>query len=266
MNENERARPSTAASPRPGDPGSRVSRIPLSMTQKTMAKRMLQSARDIPQFSVSTDLDADSLAATRSRINSEVEDRHRRVSLTALLICLAARALVKHPRLNARFDSDAIIQHDAVDMAVAMDTPQGLTAPVIRAAETLTVHETAKALKNLVARVAERRVKMSDFTDATFAFSNLAMFGATRFTPLVNPPQAAIMGVSAPRDTVRTDADGVLHHARVMEVTVTADHRVLDGAQVACFLRTLRKSVKRKNVILETCRAPKSSATERDSR
>jgi len=244
MNENERARPSTAASPRPGDPNQSVTRMPLSMTQKTMARRMSASARDIPQFSVSTDLDADALAAVRGRINSKIESEDGRVSFTALLIHLAARALVKHPRLNARFDSDAIVQHDTVDMAVAMDTPQGLTAPVIRRTETLTVRETAKALKDLVARVAERRVKMSDFTDATFTISNLGMLGATRFTPLVNPPQAAIMGVSAPRGSVRTDADGALVHSRVMEVTVTADHRMLDGAEVARFLKTLKESVK----------------------
>ena len=87
---------------------------------------MVQSARDIPQFSVSRELNADELAALRSRINSDTEDEGGRVSFTALLIWLTARALLEHPRLNARFDDDAIIQHDTVNMAVAMDTPQGL--------------------------------------------------------------------------------------------------------------------------------------------
>jgi pyruvate dehydrogenase E2 component (dihydrolipoamide acetyltransferase) len=220
-----------------------ISRIPLNMTQKTTARRMLQSARDIPQFSVSMELNADELAALRSRINSDIEDEQSRVSLTALMIWLTARALLKHARLNARFDQDAIIQHDTVNMAVAIDTPQGLTAPVIHRAETLSVHETAVALKDLVTRATGKRLSMSDFKDGTFTISNLGMLGVTRFTPLINPPQAAIMGVSAPRETVQTDADGALLPARMMEVTVTADHRILDGAQVARFLQTLRDSV-----------------------
>jgi pyruvate dehydrogenase E2 component (dihydrolipoamide acetyltransferase) len=249
MNEKKSDQPSTSASPRPGDPDRCVSRTPLSMTQKTVAKRMMASARDIPQFSVSVDLDADALAAMRSRINSMDESVGRRASSTVILICLAARALVKHPRLNAEFDSDSIIQHDSVNIAVAMATPQGLTAPVIRRAETLTVFETADAMKDLVMRAKDRRLMMSDFVGATFTLSSLAMFGATRFTPLINPPQAAIMGVSAPRDSMRTDADGLLMPARVMEVTVTADHRILDGAKVARFLKTLKESVKKEEIV-----------------
>ena len=208
---------------------------------------MLQSARDIPQFSVSMELDTYELDALRHRINSDIEDKESRISITALLIWLTARALRKHPRLNGRFDEDAVIQHDAVNMAVAMDTPQGLTAPVIRGAGTLSVHETGAALKDLVARATGKRLLMSDFTNATFTLSNLGMFGVTRFTPLINPPQGAIMGVGAPRETVRTDADGALVPARVMEVTVTGDHRILDGAQVARFLQTLQECIKCKD-------------------
>jgi len=229
---------------RHADPRPSVSRIPLTMTQKTAAKRMLQSAREIPQFSVSMEVDSDELAALRRRVNADMEDKDNRVSITALLIWLTARALLKHPRLNARFDGDAIVQHDSVNMAVAMDTPQGLAAPVIRGAETLSVHETAAALKLLVARATAKRLSMSDFANATFTISNLGMFGVSRFTPLINPPQAAIMGVGAPRQAVRTDADGVLVPARTMEVTVTADHRLLDGAEVSRFLQTLQESVK----------------------
>lgn len=234
---------------RPADPRPSVSRIPLNMTQKTAAKRMLQSAREIPQFSVSMEVDGDELAALRQRINADMEDKDNRVSITALLIWLTARALLKHPRLNARFDQDAMIQHETVNMAVAMDTPQGLTAPVIRGAETLSVHETAEALKLLVARATGKRLSTGDFTNATFTISNLGMFGVSRFTPLINPPQAAIMGVGAPRETVRTDADGVLVPARTMEVTVTADHRILDGAEVARFLQTLRERVEYKDAV-----------------
>jgi pyruvate dehydrogenase E2 component (dihydrolipoamide acetyltransferase) len=220
-------------------------RVPLNMTQKTVARRMQQGARDIPQFSVSMELNADKLAAWRSRINSAIENQERRISVTALLIWLTARSLLKHPCLNAEFDRDAMIKHDTVNMAVAIDTPEGLTAPVIRHAETLSVCETAEALRDLVARAAGKRLSLSDFTNATFTISNLGMFGVSRFTPLINPPQAAILGVGGPRMTVQADGDGNLVPARMMELTVTADHRILDGAKVARFLQTLQASVER---------------------
>lgn len=225
------------------------SRIPLSMTQKTAAKRMLQSVREIPQFSVSMEVNADKLAVLRSRINADIEDQENRISITALLIWITARALLKHPRLNGQFDEDAIIQHDFVNMAVAMDTPQGLTVPVIHGVDTLSVRETAEALKDLVKRATSRLLSMSDFTNATFTISNLGMFDVARFTPLINPPQAAIMGVSAPRDSIQRDSSGALVPARVMEMAVTADHRILDGAEVARFLQTLRKSVMENDAI-----------------
>lgn len=212
------------------------------MVQKTMAKRMLQSAREIPQFSVSRDLDADQLGARRAQINAEIDDE-KRVSVTALLIWLTARALGKHPRMNSCFAEDAAIQYEQVNMAVAMDTPYGLVAPVIHGAEALSVVDTAGALKDLAARAMEKRLSMSNFADATFTTSNLGMFGVTGFMPMVNPPQGAIMGVGAPRTAVRLDEEGRLIPARTIEVTVTADHRILDGAEVARFLQTLAESV-----------------------
>lgn len=220
-----------------------VSRIPLNMTKKTMAKRMTQSAREIPQFSVSIEIDADALAAGRSRINEARADDGKRVSLTALLVWLTGRALCRHPLLNARFDQDAVLMHEAVNIAVAMDTADGLKAPVIRNAGALAVADINSALMDLTARAAGKRLTLTDFADATFTISNLGMMGVTRFTPLVNPPQAAILGVGAPRTGV-TVRDGLLVPVQTIELTVSADHRILDGATVARFLQTMKESVK----------------------
>jgi pyruvate dehydrogenase E2 component (dihydrolipoamide acetyltransferase) len=222
-------------------PGPR--RVPLTMVQKTVAKRMVLSANEIPQFSISRELDADQLAERRARINVEIGEENGRVSVTALLIWLTARALLEHPRMNSQFDEDAAIQHESVNMAVAMDAPYGLVAPVIHGAETLSVAETAAALKDLGARAMEKRLSMNDFADATFTTSNLGMFGVSGFIPMVNPPQGAIMGVAAPRTAVKVDDEGQLVPARAIELTVTADHRILDGAEVARFLQTLAESV-----------------------
>lgn len=225
------------------DAGSAGLRIPLSMAQKTMAKRMLESAREIPQFSVSRDLDGDRLAAIREEINAGIGKEGLRVSVTALLLWLSAQALKKHPRLNSRFDGDAVIQFSNVNLAVAMDTPYGLVVPVIRKVDDLTVAETGQALKELAARAAAKRLSISDFTDGTFTVSNLGMMGVTAFQPMVNPPQCAILGIAAPRVAVRLAPDGSVVPVRLIGVTVAADHRIVDGAEVARFLETLAASV-----------------------
>ena len=238
-NESEISRTAAAAVPEPKN----SSRVPLNMTRKTMARRMEQSAREIPQFAVSAELDADELMAGRSRINAAAAAGEERVSVTAMLVWLAARALRRHPLLNARFEQDAALLHDAVNVAVAMDTPDGLKAPVIRQAGALTPVEIARSLKDLSVRAGSKRLAMGDFADATFTISNLGMFGVARFIPLVNPPQAAILGVGGLRTGVKLAEDGRLVPAKTLELTVAADHRILDGVAVARFLETIKEYV-----------------------
>jgi pyruvate dehydrogenase E2 component (dihydrolipoamide acetyltransferase) len=218
-------------------------RIPLNMTRKTMARRMEQSAREIPQFAVSVELDADELTVGRNLINATVAAGEKRVSVTAMLVWLAARAMRKHPLMNARFEQDAALLQDAVHVAVAMETPDGLKAPVIRNAGTLTPVEIARALNDLTVRASSKRLAISDFVDATFTISNLGMFGVTRFIPLVNPPQAAILGVGGLRTSVKLSEEGRLVPATTIELTVAADHRLLDGTTVAHFLQTIKEYV-----------------------
>jgi pyruvate dehydrogenase E2 component (dihydrolipoamide acetyltransferase) len=218
-------------------------RIPLNMTRKTMARRMEQSAREIPQFAVTVELDADELTAGRTLINATVAANEKRVSVTAMLVWLAARALGKHPLMNARFEQDAALLQEEVHVAVAMETPDGLKAPVIRQAGALTPVEIARALNDLTVRAGSKRLTMRDFADATFTISNLGMFGVTRFIPLVNPPQAAILGVGGLRTGVKLSEDGLLVPAKTIELTVAADHRLLDGTTVARFLQTIQKYV-----------------------
>ncbi|MEI7900655.1 MAG: 2-oxo acid dehydrogenase subunit E2 [bacterium] len=237
--EAERSRSAPAAAPVPEN----QSRVPLNMTRKTLARRMEQSAREIPQFAVSAELDADELMAGRSRINAGEAAGEARVSVTALLVWLAARALRRHPLLNARFEQDAALLHDAANIAVAMDTPDGLKAPVIRDAGALTPAGVARALNDLSARAGSKRLAMGDFADATFTLSNLGMFGVARFIPLVNPPQAAILGVGGLRTGVKLAEDGRLVPAKTIELTVAADHRILDGVAVARFLETVKEYV-----------------------
>lgn len=208
-----------------------------------MARRMEQSAREIPQFAVSVELDADELMLGRSLINGNVAANEKRVSVTAMLVWLAARAMRNHPMMNARFEQDAALMQNDVHVAVAMETPDGLKAPVIRHAEALTPVEIARSLNDLSVRASSKRLAMSDFADATFTISNLGMFGVSRFIPLVNPPQAAILGVGGLRTSVKLAEDGRLVPAKTIELTIAADHRILDGTTVARFLQTIKTYV-----------------------
>lgn len=219
-------------------------RVPLTMIQKTAARRMLQSAREVPQFSVSMDIDAGELGTLRNLINADNTDEGNKVSFTALLIWLMADALLKHPRMNGQFDEDAILQYDYVNAAVAVDTPHGLTVPVIHGADTLSVYETAAALREKASKAAARRLRPADFADPTITISNLGMLGVSRFTPLINPPQAAIIGIGAPMKGVQLYDDGNLVPVQTIDLTVTGDHRILDGAEVSRFLQTVRNSIK----------------------
>lgn len=213
-------------------------RVPLSETQRVMAARMAQSAREIPQFSVSMEVDASHLLREKQTLSGEDAP----VSVTALLIYLAARALARHPLLNARFDQDGIILYDTVNMGVAVASPQGLVVPVIHGAEKLELVELSRRLAALAQTARSGGLVLAQVSDGTFTLTNLGMYGVSQFAPLVNPPQAAILGAGVAHPVVEPTAEGTRHIQR-MTLTVSADHRVVDGAAVALFLSDLRHEI-----------------------
>lgn len=225
-------------------PASRLpaQRVPLTSTQRTMAGRMLESAREIPQFSVTLHADAAALLAAKARLQAE----GHRCSLTVLLVQLTARTLLRHPLLNARFDSDALFLFETVNLGVAVDAPNGLVVPVLHGAERLGVLDLAQSLADLAASARSGRLALAQISDATFTLSNLGMLGVSQFTPLVNPPQAAILGIGAVEPAVIptvTPTGGGTRHVQRMALTVSADHRVADGAAAARFLGDLRQAI-----------------------
>ncbi|MCC7209221.1 MAG: 2-oxo acid dehydrogenase subunit E2, partial [Anaerolineae bacterium] len=164
---------------------------------------------------------------------------------TALLVRLTATALQAHPAVNAQFDGESVLVFETVNMAVAVATPDGLRVPVVHGAERLTLVETARRLDETARLAREGRLAAADVDGATFTLSNLGMFGVSAFTPIVNPPHAAILGVGAPRPLLAPGADGRPQTVQPMTLTVAADHRVLDGADVAAFLKTLVAEIER---------------------
>jgi pyruvate dehydrogenase E2 component (dihydrolipoamide acetyltransferase) len=213
-------------------------RVLLNEIQRVMGARMAQSAREIPQFSVGIEADATRLLQVKQLLSSGGTP----VSFTALLILLAARVLRQHPLLNARYDDDAVILFETVNMGVAVTSPQGLVVPVLHGAEHLDAPALARRLEELVQTARSGRLALGQVSDGTFTLSNLGMYGVSQFVPLVNPPQVAILGVAGIQPLVLPAAAGTRHIQR-MSMTVSADHRVVDGAAVASFLQDLRHNV-----------------------
>ena len=178
-------------------------RVLLNEVQRVMAMRMAQSVREIPQFSVAIEADATRLLQVKQDLSPK-----EAVSVTALLIYLAARVLHRHPMLNARFDGDGVVLFETVNMGVAVASPQGLVVPVLPGAEQLELVTVAHRLRDLVEAAQRGRLALAQISGGTFTLSNLGMYGISQFVPLVNPPQAAILGVGGIQPAVLPAAGG----------------------------------------------------------
>ena len=178
-------------------------RVLLNEVQRVMATRMAQSVREIPQFSVAIEADATRLLQVKQDLSGK-----EAVSVTSLLIYLAARVLRRHPMLNARFDGDGVVLFETVNMGVAVASPQGLVVPVLPGAEQLELATVARRLRDLVEAAQRGRLALAQISGGTFTLSNLGMYGISQFVPLVNPPQAAILGVGGIQPAVLPAAGG----------------------------------------------------------
>jgi pyruvate dehydrogenase E2 component (dihydrolipoamide acetyltransferase) len=216
-------------------------RVSLSNLRRIVGKRMTASSQNVPQFSVSTEADAARLLDFKAALKESGRD----VSLTALLVRLTATALQAHPMVNAQFHGDEALVFETVNMAVAVAAPDGLRVPVIHGAEKLSLLGTAARLDELTRLARSGSLATRAVEGGTFTLSNLGMFGVTQFTPLINPPQAAILGVGAARSVLVPGPDGRALSVKLMTLTLTADHRLLDGADAAAFLATLKGEIER---------------------
>ena len=233
--------PATASPPMPAAPASAtpLRRERLTSMRATIARRLGESKQTIPHYRVSIDLDADALLARRRSL----ADKGIKVSVNDLLLEAVARALVRHPRVNAQFDGNEVLEFGRADIAVAVATDSGLITPVIRAADGKSVERLAAESRELAERARAGRLTREEITGGTFTVSNLGMYGVKAFDAIVNPPQVAILAVGAAeaRPVVR---DGAVAVGTRMTVTLSSDHRVVDGAAAAAFLATLAELVR----------------------
>jgi len=219
-------------------------RIPVSQMRKTIARRLTQSKQDLPHYYLTHDIDAGPLVEARRAINAELERDGEKVSLNDLVVKGCALALRRVPGVNASFQGDHIDLHQVVDVSVAVAIPEGLITPVIRDADRKGVRQIAQEVKDLAGRAREKKLRPEEFTGGTFSVSNLGMFGIESFTAVINPPEAAILAVGTLREEPVVSGGQVVPGTR-MRMTLSCDHRVVDGAVGAEFLAELRTLLER---------------------
>lgn len=242
--------PAPALPPVPVDPGPGFADVPLSQMRKTVARRLAESLGPVPHFYLTVDVDMKRALAARERVNALLAERQEgKASLNDLVIKAAATALVRHPACNAWWQGDSVRRFDRVHMGVAVAVPDGLITPVVRDAHAKGLGRIGQEVRELAARAREKKLRPEEYTGSTFSISNLGMFGIEEFTAVINPPEACILAVGAVEDRPVARDGQVVVRPR-MRVTMSCDHRVVDGAEGASFLSTLKTFLEEPAAIL----------------
>ncbi len=218
-----------------------------SPMRKTIAKRLLASHTDIPTFFLTTSFDMAGFVDLRTDLKAKLPDV--KVSYNDILIAAVARALVEHPEVNSSWDAASITHHGRVDIGVAVAVEGGLITPVVRNADAKTLSQIGGEVRELAGRAREQKLTPDEYTGGTFTISNLGMMEIEHFTAIINPPEAAILAVGAITEEPVV-VNGSFEIGFRMKVTMTCDHRVIDGAVGAGFLQTLRKYVESPYLLL----------------
>ena len=211
---------------------------PATEIRKVIARRLVTSLGPVPHFFLTTEIEMDRAAEMRRGINAL--DPDLKISINDVIIKVAAAALIQHPEVNASFQEKFVRYYERADIGVAVAIEDGLITPVVRAADQKSLSEIAAEVRELAERARSRRLKPEEYTGATFSISNLGMFGIDEFTAVINPPEGAILAVGAmsAKPVVR---DNEIVIRQMMRVTMSCDHRVIDGATGAKFLQTFKK-------------------------
>lgn len=217
--------------------------IPANNMRKTIARRLVEAKQTVPHFYLTVDIELDALLALRSQINKAVPEGVK-ISVNDMIILASAKALMDEPDTNASWAGDAVLKYASADVAVAVATENGLITPVIRDVQTKGLPEISAEMVDLATRAREGALKPHEYQGGTFTISNLGMFGIREFAAVINPPHGAILAVGKgeKRPVVRTtDKGDELAIATVMSVTLSCDHRVVDGAVGARWLNAFQQ-------------------------
>jgi len=242
----------------PSTPGEQI--VPLTSLRRTIAERMTQSAFTAPHVTLMTEAEATNLVSARAQMNAELASAapgasqasgtsSPKISFNALLAALVARALKEHPQLNARLDADGVHQLPEINIALAVDTERGLMTPVLRNVDMLGLPAIQRGYDDLTAGALVGRSLPGDFEGGTFTITNLGSLDVDGFTPIINPPQAAILGVGRIIEKpVARDAAVVIRP--MITLSLSFDHRIVDGAPAAKFLQRIKQLIERPMALL----------------
>lgn len=221
---------------------------PTTQMRRAIASRLVESIGPVPTFYLTIEAEMDKAIDFRKQINAALPEE-RKVSINDVIIKCVASALMRHPQVNASYQDRSIRYFERADIGVAVAIPDGLITPIIRNANAKGIAQIASEVKELAARARDKKLKPEEFTGGTFSISNLGMFGIEEFTAIINPPEAGILAVgkSEPKPVVR---DGEIVVRNMMRVTMSCDHRVIDGATGAQFLKTLKQMLENPMLIL----------------
>ena len=205
------------------------------------ARKLLESKQQIPHFYLATEIEVSRLQEMRERWNAE--RAHSRITLTHLLVAAVARAMARHPDANRVWQDEGFVELDGVDVGIAVHTERGLLAPVLRRAESMGLEELARGIGALIDRARAGALRPDDVGGGAITVSNAGMHDVTWMSSIINPGQAAILGVGAERRTFRPGEDGAPRIAREVGVVLSCDHRVLDGVRGLAFLNDVRRAL-----------------------
>ena len=248
----EQAGQTPAATPKAASPaavaevaGTGYAKVPHSTMRKVIARRLTEAKSTIPHFYVEMDVQLDALMALRSQMNAASPadgPGAYKISVNDMLIKAVAVTLRRVPKVNVSYTDDAVLVYDDVDISVAVSIPDGLITPIVRKADTKSLRQISTETRDLVARARAGKLKPEEFQGGTFSISNMGMYGVKAFSAIINPPQAAILAIAAAERRAVVKGDQITI-ATVMTVTLSVDHRVVDGALAAEWVSAFRAVV-----------------------
>ncbi|HEY3026479.1 MAG TPA: dihydrolipoamide acetyltransferase family protein, partial [Pyrinomonadaceae bacterium] len=214
--------------------------VPMSEMRRTIARRLVTSIGPVPHFFLTTEIEMDRAADLRQALNEIYPEQ--KISLNDIIIKATAWALIQHPDVNASFQDKVIRYYERADIGVAVATDNGLITPVIRSADLKSISDINSEVRELAERARARKLVPEEYTGATFSVSNLGMYGIDEFTAVINPPEGGILavGAMAPKPVVKDEKIAI---RQMMRVTMSCDHRVIDGATGAQFLQSFKKAM-----------------------
>jgi len=224
-------------------PGAAYVDIPVSNVRGVIAKRLLESKNSIPHYYLTVDCNVDKILELRARFNKSLEKSGSKLSVNDFIIKAAATACKKVPEVNSAWLGNVIRQFDAVDVSVAVSTDNGLITPIVFSADRKGIESISKDVKSLAAKAREGKLQPQEFQGGTFTVSNLGMFDVTHFCAIINPPQSCILAVGGPQKRLVIDESALkgFKESTFISVTISADHRTVDGAVGARWLQYFRK-------------------------